>query len=512
MWTAPQKTGFQAIVVHWADADTRQVESALLSLKEFKGSHGGEEQAKVFMQVIEEAGLQKQLGFFTMDNATSNDKMLSHIADEIENFDPILRRVRCFGHVINLVIQAFLFGAKNRSGEDLADQEEAVNLAIQEVSHLAKEASQDIRGKIDLASKWRKLGSLGKLHNINIWIRASTERYQSFVKAVGRAIPLDNDTRWNSWSTEIEVALEKRRELRDWIEEHWEELGDDILSRDDWQELEDIKEFMQPFVDCTLNTQGIADSLDTTFTAMEFFVKHFNEMKRKHQNNPQINARVMTAWFKFDRYYKLTDETAIYVASVLLHPELRKQYLEKVWAHQPQYINSAVKAARKLWTEYFKPESVPAQVHDLDAIQDPIRRWRAEMTKSDAIVEEFNDFIKGTTIPIGSQHTALEWWLEPMRQTTYPNLSRMAITIFTIAPMSAGPERVFSGAKHTIAPERVSLGAAVVEMTECLKSWVRISPGRQQAPLSGVFRESRSLAEATEYLQKALEISDRDTL
>jgi hypothetical protein len=48
---------------------------------------------------------------------------------------------------------------------------------------------------------------------------------------------------------------------------------------------------------------------------------------------------------------------------------------------------------------------------------------------------------------------------------------------------SAGPERVFFGAKHTLAPERIrfKLGA---EMTECLKSrlsWVRIIPGRQRA-------------------------------
>jgi hypothetical protein len=508
MWTAPQKTGFQAIVVHWADADTRHVECALLSLKEFKGSHSGEEQARVFIEVIKEAGLQGKLGCFTMDNATSNDKMLHYIANEIKNFDPILRRVRCFGHIINLVIQAFLFGAKNRGGEDLMDQEEAINLAIQEIGLLAKEANRDIHNKVELASEWRKLGSLGKLHNINIWVRASTERYQNFIKAIGRAIPLGNNTRWNSWSTEVDVALTKRRELRDWIEEHWDELGEDTLDRDDWQELEDIKEFLQPFVDCTLNTQGITDSLDTTFTAMEFFVKHFNEMKNKHKDNPQINARVLTAWFKFDRYYKLTDETAIYVASVLLHPELRKQYLEKVWAHQSQYIKPAINATRKLWTEYFKLASPSTHAQDLDAIRDPIQRWRAEMTRSSAIIEEFDDFIKGTTIPIGTQQTALEWWLEPVRHTVYPNLTQMAITIFTIAPMSAGPERVFSGAKHTIAPERVRLGAAMVEMTECLKSWVRISPGRQQAPLSGVFRDSRSLTEAVEYLEKALKVTE----
>jgi hypothetical protein len=182
MWTTPQKTGFQAIVVHWANADTRHVEYTLLLLKEFKGSHSGEEQAWVFIEVIKEAGLQGKLGCFTMDNATLNNKMLHYIANKIKNFDPILCRVCCFGHIINLVIQAFLFGAKNCGGEDLMDQEEAINLAIQEIGLLAKEANWDIHNKVELASKWCKLGSLGKLHNINIWVRASTERYQNFIK------------------------------------------------------------------------------------------------------------------------------------------------------------------------------------------------------------------------------------------------------------------------------------------------------------------------------------------
>jgi hAT family C-terminal dimerisation region len=57
----------------------------------------------------------------------------------------------------------------------------------------------------------------------------------------------------------------------------------------------------------------------------------------------------------------------------------------------------------------------------------------------------------------------------------------MAITIFTIPPMSAGPEQVFSGGKDTIAPERIRLRATMVEMAECLKSWIDITPGRQQA-------------------------------
>jgi hypothetical protein len=67
--------------------------------------------------------------------------------------------------------------------------------------------------------------------------------------------------------------------------------------------------------------------------------------------------------------------------------------------------------------------------------------------------------------------------------------------------MSAGPERVFSGAKHTIAPERVRLGAKMLEMVESIKSWVRISKNTGRAPLSGVFMNSRFMDEALKVLE-----------
>ena len=68
--------------------------------------------------------------------------------------------------------------------------------------------------------------------------------------------------------------------------------------------------------------------------------------------------------------------------------------------------------------------------------------------------------------------------------------------------MSAEPERVFSDAKHTLAPERIHLGAEMLEMTECLKSWVSITPGRQRAPLSGVFANHQFLDEAVKVLEE----------
>jgi hypothetical protein len=76
--------------------------------------------------------------------------------------------------------------------------------------------------------------------------------------------------------------------------------------------------------------------------------------------------------------------------------------------------------------------------------------------------------------------------------------------------MSAGPEWVFSDAKHTLAPgsERilVRLGVKMLEMTECLKSWVSTT-WRQRAPRSGVFVNYLFIDKAVELLQMPLNYS-----
>jgi hypothetical protein len=77
----------------------------------------------------------------------------------------------------------------------------------------------------------------------------------------------------------------------------------------------------------------------------------------------------------------------------------------------------------------------------------------------------------------------------------------MAITIFTILPMSAVPERVFLGVKHIIGVERIRLGATMLEMAESLKSWVHIMLGRDYALLSGVFVNRDLLDEAIRALE-----------
>ena len=59
-----------------------------------------------------------------------------------------------------------------------------------------------------------------------------------------------------------------------------------------------------------------------------------------------------------------------------------------------------------------------------------------------------------------------------MQQKTYPELSLMAITIFSIPAMSAEVERVFSSSRRTISWDRTRLSIKMLEMLEYLKHWI----------------------------------------
>ena len=253
MWSAPSKTGYQAIVAHFIDSSSSppQLAKALIALREHKGSHGGREQASVFLDVVREYQIQDQIGYFTMDNATSNDKMLRYIAEELPEFDAVKQRVRCSGHVINLAVQAFLF----------AEDPDAVDEAVRQLSQLAKDELKGRRPTIETAQEFRRLGALGRVHNTVNHMRTSDTRYNEFKEAAGRSIPRDNSTRWNSWYLMLHVFLQLRVHVNQYQDRYYNDLQEDIISRDDWQELQAYHDFLKPFYDITQAEQLIQQPL-----------------------------------------------------------------------------------------------------------------------------------------------------------------------------------------------------------------------------------------------------------
>lgn len=56
--------------------------------------------------------------------------------------------------------------------------------------------------------RWRRIGPMGKLHNIVVYIKSSPQRTQVFRNiSGGRMVRQDNGTRWNSWYEMLDWTL-----------------------------------------------------------------------------------------------------------------------------------------------------------------------------------------------------------------------------------------------------------------------------------------------------------------
>ncbi|KAM4060766.1 restless-like transposase [Hirsutella rhossiliensis] len=83
----------------------------VLGMPELKISHSGENIAAQILEILESYEILDKVGYITLDNAGNMDTATEEIAEAL-GFDPKKRRVRCFGHVLNLVVKALLFGHK----------------------------------------------------------------------------------------------------------------------------------------------------------------------------------------------------------------------------------------------------------------------------------------------------------------------------------------------------------------------------------------------------------------
>lgn len=230
--------------------------------------HSGEDQFSVLLSTLQDYGIIRKLGAIIADNAAPNNVLCRFIEAYMRDqegrvWEADSWRIRCIGHIINLVIQAFLFadviGVEELESYDKQDQDGE---------------PMDIEAR---KAKFRLLGPLGQGHNIVVHIRGSPARTEHFKTLAGRIVPMDNRTRWNSWFNMLLVLLALREKVERYCQDYEEELEEDILSFADWKKLRTIKDFLAPFLRATLYTEGDSTSIDRTLFTMDVLIKHIQE-------------------------------------------------------------------------------------------------------------------------------------------------------------------------------------------------------------------------------------------
>jgi hypothetical protein len=268
IWTSPNRHLLLGVCAHFVDCSQETLSKALLGLQSVPG-HSGQDQFDILLPLLEDYGIVQKLGCIIGDNASTNDTLCKaisrHLSNEEIEWNPSFRRIRCLGHIINLAVQAFLFQGIDIGKEEEEDREEGEDETTEE-----KEKKRQAR--------FRKMGSLGKLHNIVVHIRSpSSGHAKEFKKLAGRMISLDNRTRWNSWYNMLVIADKTAAAVDSYTKNYLPKLQQDYLSPADWVELRKILDFLHPCYRATMATQGDNATLDRVLVTMDILIHIFKD-------------------------------------------------------------------------------------------------------------------------------------------------------------------------------------------------------------------------------------------
>ena len=284
-WSSPNRKSFLAIVAHFVD-DMYQRQKALLALPYLPMRKRADDQINPLWNTLEEYGILDKLGYCVGDNEGTNDKLIRLLSNRLHThgitaqYDVLQHRIRCHGHIINQAVQAFFFCEEKAAVDEAFQLAKATLEADDEVDNSDIESilAEQFKKKKNSSFTFRSMGPAGKLHNLVASIRSSNARYNEFVGWAGRMIPMDNDTRWNSWFLMINVALQPhiRRSIQQYFEKYFQDFDDDdFLSPTDWESLKYTADFLQPFERVTKELEGDRSTLDYVRYTMDFLVKHY---------------------------------------------------------------------------------------------------------------------------------------------------------------------------------------------------------------------------------------------
>ena len=123
LWTSLNYNAMLAIIGHWT-ADDYSLKTVLLSIKEIFGKHSGDIIGHAIFEVIQNFHITRLLGFSTTDNARNNDTALETISTLLRDtydidYNVSEHRLRCLGHIINLVVKQLLFNSSTLESDEM---------------------------------------------------------------------------------------------------------------------------------------------------------------------------------------------------------------------------------------------------------------------------------------------------------------------------------------------------------------------------------------------------------
>ena len=492
-WKGDNKKNYLAVCSHFINKDYKQTRM-LLGFPRVLGSKTGENEAEIIAKVLTTFDIDAtRLGAFTADNASDNDTCCDRleILLGMDNGWSIHSRIRCIGHIINLIVEDLLYG----------DHEQSKH--TKRLASVGDEEAYDI---------WIQLGLIGRVHNLCIYINRSPERREAFSNLQKEmsllkllVLLVDGGIRWHSTYQMINRIIALRDIILKWQRQFvYDKKGVDIrpsfLSMEDFEMLEIwaaiLKDFKQLCLEEEVNADmtsqgtvaGVLKGLTFIYDRIDTIERDIKALKLAPHLAKPFEVGLREARIKTMKYLQLLEATNLYYAAVFLDPNWRLAYFEDKWAQydHKSWYKKAEAGIKEIYSEYCdkyapspslspSPSPTPSESIENLIIESRLTaysqfnrlsaKYMSKKRKASAVEDEYTRYTKYWD-PAEWQfiEDIIEWWRDHV--TEFPILSRMAFDILSIPGMSAEVERIFSAAGRLITDARSCLKDDTIEASE----------------------------------------------
>jgi hypothetical protein len=99
---------------------------------------------------------------------------------------------------------------------------------------------------------------------------------------------------------------------------------------------------------------------------LECIVIHLTAAYERYESAPPATVegqwhfatQIKLALDKAQEYYAKLDDSAAYLAAIVLHPKYGWKYVEAAWANNKKWLNAGKKAVESLWVSSYKQQPV----------------------------------------------------------------------------------------------------------------------------------------------------------
>ncbi|KAJ3559032.1 hypothetical protein NP233_g11365 [Leucocoprinus birnbaumii] len=438
----------------------------------------------------------------TTDNASTNDILVDTVSSKMKslyNIEPSSHRhIRCFAHVINLVVQAILHLLKEANDPN-SHNDFPINkdlpiyynpTANEDESH--EDLNIEVEGddgsdddwedeEVILSDKVACGSAVKKLQTIFNKVVSSPQCHLHFRKisvskygsedCCAKLMPIrDVRTRWNFTLAMIVHALLFCQAIDTWVFEH-PELESLKLRRDEWKFLEVLGEMLEAFFACNITNVNIINAhppfVLPQYIALEQHLQTFIHKSTASHLPKQLRTAAMKGREKLLKYKAIAEWNDYVILTTVLHPALRAEWFKKTVlnadspADQATKEHAAVRKAEDLLCEaaeiYFQEQQCQTPRSQPQTTPPPAENTapaniltgasisRANSWMSNHLEDEITRYFdfEGESCEL---QKLLKWWKK--HESSFPTLAKMACDILPIPATSVSVEQTFSKSCH----------------------------------------------------------------